>query len=91
MKTLNNTIATTPFPKNTIQAEKTAGGFSYVGNYVTLTALEVLYGNERIPAGSIVHVSSRDYLAPWAKTLYKFNDRDIMIVPEGSIVLLDTP
>lgn len=87
--TLDNVVACKPFPKAGIEEAKTATGISFIANTVKLTPLRVVVGNEKIPAGSIVFVSGRDYTMPWAKAVYDLGEESIILVPVSSVIVVD--
>jgi hypothetical protein len=89
-KTLNSTIATERLP---VRETKIKHGFatlsSAVGTSLDLIRLVVLAGNERIPPGTFVWVSSDGYNTPWGKTFYSINDLSFILIPESQIVLME--
>ena len=86
----NKTIATEPFAKTSIEVN-VKSGFSTINQKLTLTALKVLVGNERIQKGSLVYVPADAFKHQWAKMVYKLDDMEFILMPEDFVLLIKLP
>lgn len=100
----NRSIATEPFPTNFIEV-KSKSGFATAKQKGQLVALKVVYGNfvpyqaygashlaDRVPIqpGCTVYVRGEQYTQVWAKEVFELDGKQFILVPESTIVLVDS-
>lgn len=63
--------------------------FTAIVNRTNLSELTVLFGNDRIPVGSKVYITSDQYVAEWAKKEFTLGDTKFILVPMSMIQLVE--
>ncbi len=88
MQATNGQLGTEPFKTNEVQTIN-VGGFAKVGQKHELTPLKVVVGNNSYATGSVIYVLGESCKLPWANKIYKVKGQEFILVPEGSVLLVD--
>jgi len=89
IRVLGNSVATALMPKRESKVKNSfATMTSSVSGNKEMIKLQVLIGNDKIPTGSNVYVTSDVYNLPWANVFYNFDEKQMMLVPETNIVFI---
>lgn len=89
MEAMNDRVACTPFPTNAVEKNVTGRGFATAKQTISLTALTVVYGNEKIPAGSTVYVRGDLCLDGDAKRVFEVEGKSVVFIPISEIKLIN--
>jgi len=93
-ETVNNQIATVPFPTRDLKTVN-RGGFVHVQQKTELTALKVLvpfWTTELgVQPGDVIYVSGEDCKAPYAGKVYTMNDEPFILVPKDRVIMVERP
>lgn len=88
IRTFGDTVGCTPLERHSVKTQ-TRNGFTSIVSRSTLTELTVIFGNDRIKAGSKVYIMSDAYLAEWSKKEFTLEDKKFVLVPLSLILLVD--
>lgn len=80
-------IAVEPF-KNTSAEKKQIGAIVTFAQKVELAPLRVVFGNEKVGTGALVHVPANLYTQKWAQQVFELEGRKFILLPESEIVLV---
>lgn len=88
IEAMNDKIACTPFPTTSVEKMNSGKGFATAKQTVALTALIVVYGNDKVPAGSTVFVRGDLCLDAEAKRTYEMEGTQIIFIPMSEIKIV---
>lgn len=80
MESWNGDIACEPFPTASIEKEVKTG-FATAKQKVALTPLNVVFGTDKIPEGSMVYVPGDGCMEAWGKRVFEIEGKRIIMVP----------
>jgi hypothetical protein len=84
----NRKIACSPFARKSIEV-KVQKGFGSVAQKLALTPLRVLFGNDDVPAGSVVYLRGDTMKQTWASEEFELDGQTVILVPQDQIQLVE--
>jgi hypothetical protein len=88
---LNGNIVTLPFKDMSVKTE-VKSGFATIVQKTHLSTLQVVVGNKdgSIPIGSVVYMAPDAFKSHWAKQIFLFENKEVIIVPENQVIMVIT-
>lgn len=76
-------------PYLTTEVQVTGTHFKTISQKHNLTPLKVLFGNDKVPTGSVVYVMGETCKMPHARNKYELNGTTFILLPEPLIALVE--